>query len=125
MYIIGKIRSDIYKCISENIEEDEVIITDERITHIRERHPDDFDKYCSYISVVIDEPDYIIKANRPNTAVLLKEICEKGEKFKLVLRLKVTSDPENYKNSVLSFWKIGDVTWKKNLKNKTILYKKE
>ncbi len=68
---------------------------------------------------------YIIEANKSNTAVILKEIEEQGEKFKLVLRLKVESDPAEYKNSIMTFWYIGDTTWRKSLKNKKILYKRE
>ena len=50
--------------------------------------------------------------------MILKEIENNGEKFKLVLRLKVKADPVEYKNSVLTFWHIGNVTWMKSLKNK-------
>ncbi len=71
------------------------------------------------------DPDYIIEGNREHTGVLLKEFRENNEKFKLILRLKIQDDPEEYKNSVLSFWRVGDTTWNKTIKNKIILYKKE
>ncbi len=74
---------------------------------------------------MIAEPDYIVQANKANTAVILKEIKENGEKFKLILRIKMQHDPADYRNSVLSFWRIGDTTWRKTLKNKKILYKAE
>lgn len=38
-----------YKCITPNITTSEVIITDERIAHIKERHPNDYEKFFSYI----------------------------------------------------------------------------
>lgn len=125
VHLVGKINREIYKCITSNIVTDEVIITDERIMHIKERHPDDYERFYSYIPAIIDSPDYIIEANKPNTAVILKEIKENGEKFKLVLRIKVESDPDGYKNSIMTFWHIGEMTWKKSLKNKNILYKRE
>ena len=125
VHIVGKIDKNIYKCITEDIVTDEVIITDERIQHIKERHPNDYERFYSYIPEIIENPDYIIEANKSNTAVILKEIEEQGEKFKLVLRLKVESDPVEYKNSVMTFWYIGDTTWRKSLKNKKILYKRE
>lgn len=125
VHTVGRINKDIYKCITEDIVTDEVIITDERIQHVKERHPEDYERFCSYIPKIIANPDYIIEANKPNTAVILKEVEEQGEKFKLVLRIAVKSDPEGYKNSVISFWHIGDTTWKKTLKNKNVLYKKE
>ena len=48
MRFIGKIDRKIYSCISEVILDDEVIITEERIAHIKERHPDDFERYCDF-----------------------------------------------------------------------------
>ena len=57
--------------------------------------------------------------------MILKEIEENGEKFKVILRVKVENDPAEYRNSILSFWQIGEATWKKNVKNKKILYKRE
>ena len=122
---IARIDIEKYKCVSDNITTDEVIITDERIQHIRERHPGDYDRYVGYIKDIIENPKYIVEANKPNTAVLLKEYSDNDERFKLVLRLKVEDDPDNYKNSVMSFWKIGDTTWRKILKHKKILYKSE
>lgn len=125
VHSVGKIDRDVYKCITEDIITDEVIITDERIAHIKERHPDDYERFYSYIPQILKNPDYIIEANKDNTGVLLKEIEEDGDKFKLVLRLAVKKDPEGYKNSIISFWHIGDTTWRKTLKNKNILYKRE
>lgn len=125
MITIGRINIEIYKCITKDIVTDEVIITEERVQHIKERHPNDFERYYAYMAEIITDPDYIIEANKPRTAVILKEIKVSGEKFKLVLRLAFLGDPNGYKNSVISFWYIGETTWKKALKNKKVLYKKE
>lgn len=122
---VGYIDVEKYRCITDGIVEDEVIITTERIQHTQERHPGDYERCIGYIAEILDGPDYILEANKPNTGVLLKEIDENGEKFKLILRIKVEVDPDDYKNSILSFWRIGETTWKKNLKNKKILYKRE
>lgn len=122
---VGRIDIEKYRCVTSEISTDEVIITDERIDHIKERHPNDYERFVGYFPEIISDPDYIIASDRPNTAVILKEIEISGEKFKLILRLKVKSDPAGYKNSVISFWHIGDTTWRKTIKNKNILYKKE
>lgn len=121
---IGKLNKQIYSCVMNNIALDDVVITAERIQHIIDRHPMDYERFMSYIPSIISEPDFIIEANRPHTAVILKEILADGEKFKLILRLRVESDPADYKNSVLSFWRIGDTTWDKALRNKKILYRR-
>ena len=125
MQFVGKIDIEKYKCVVSDIKTNEVILTEERINHIKERHPDDYERFCTYIPQIVADPDYIIEANKPNTAVILKEVEDAGEKFKLVLRLKVEEDPNEYKNSVMSFWLIGDTTWRKTIKNKKILYKKK
>ena len=125
IHSVGKIDVNIYKCVTEDIKTDEVIITDERIQHIKDRHPNDYEKYFSYIPEIIHNPDYLIEANKADTAVVLKEIEFEKEKFKIILKISTKSDPENYKNSIISFWKVGETTWKKTIKNKKILYKKE
>ena len=125
MRIVGQIDIEKYRCVTNNITTSQVILTDERIQHIKQRHPLDYERYLCYIPQIIAAPDYIIEANKVHTAVLLKEFEDNGEKFKLILRLKVECDPKEYQNSVLSFWRIGETTWKKTLKNKNILYKRE
>lgn len=125
MHIVGKINREVYNCITSDIKTEEVIITDERILHIRERHPNDYESYYEYIPKILSSPDYIIEANKKNTGILLKEFENGNDKFKLVLRIVVKEDPEEYKNSVISFWHIGEKTWQKTIKNKKILYKRE
>jgi len=78
-----------------------------------------------YIPQIIQELDYIIAASKPHTAVILKMIEENGERFKAILRLKVEKDPSHYRHSIISFWRIGDATWKKILRIKVILYRRE
>ncbi len=115
MHSIGKLNRDIYKCITDDIVTDEVIITDERIQHIMERHPNDYERFCSYIPEIINNPDYIIAANKPNTATVLKQITDNGEKFQLVLRVITQTDNKDFKNSVITFLKVNERTWNKYL----------
>lgn len=126
VHSVGKINRDIYKCITEDIVTDEVIITDERIMHVKERHPNDFERYCEYLREVVENPDYIIESNKPNTALILKEfVDEKNRQFKTVLRLKTSNDNPEFKNSVITFMKINEKEWSRLIRNKQILYKKE
>lgn len=126
VHSVGKIDRDIYKCITTDIVTDEVIITDERIRHIKERHPNDYERYCEYLKLIIESPDYIVETNKPNTALILKEIKESEERqFKTVLRLTTSTDNPDFKNSIITFMKIDEKEWKRLLRNKQILYKKE
>ena len=115
---VGTIDLEKFKAVFDDITTNEVVITKERIEHIEKNHPGDYEKYGEYIPRIIKEPDYILKANKPNSAVLLKEIVENGERFNLILRLKTSNDPEEFKNSVISFWKVDDKDWKRLIKNK-------
>lgn len=125
VHSIGKINKEIYRCITDDILTDEVVITNNQIQHIMDRHPNDYERFSSYFGEIVKNPDYIIEANRPNTALLLKEIKENGEVFKTVLRLVTSKDNPNYKNSIITFMKIDKKEWNRLLRNKTILYKKE
>ena len=123
---IGEIDIHIYECVTNDIVTKEVIITDERIQHIIERHPDDYEDYYTYLKDILEKPDYIIESNKPNTALILKEIILSEEKrFKTVLRLKTSVDTPAYKNSVITFMKINDKEWSRLIRNKRILYKRE
>lgn len=125
MYLVGKIDIEIYNCITKDITTDEVIITDERIQHIKEHHPNDYEQYYSYMRSIIENPEYIIEANKPNTALILKSFSNGNETFKTVLRLITSSDNSKFKNSIITFMKINEKEWNRLLKNKKILYKSE
>ena len=122
MKVIGYLDREKYRCMSEHLITNEVIITEERIQHIQERHPGEFARYVSYLKQIIEDPDYILEANKPNTAVLLKEFEQQEERFKMILRIRVESDPVGYINSVQSFWYIGETTWRRTLNHIKILY---
>ena len=105
VHSIGKIDIEKYKCVTEDIQTDEVIITDKQIEHIKDRHPNDYERYFRYVKEIIQDPDYILEASKPNTAFVLKHIIDNGKNYQLILRLKTSDDPENYKNSVITFLK--------------------
>lgn len=122
---IGKISIGIYQCVTKDIKTDEVIITDERVRHIKERHPNDYEQYFEYAKEILAEPDYILEANKPNTALILKEFINGNEQFKTILRLVTSADNEEYKNSIITFMKINKKEWQRLIRNKKILYKSE
>ena len=125
VHYIGKIDRNIYKCVTEDIKTDEVIITDERIQHIKERHPNDYERYREYMQQIVEKPEYIIEANKANSALILKSFSDGGEQFKTVLRLITSTDDAAFKNSIITFMKIDEKEWKRLIKNKKVLYKSE
>lgn len=122
---IGKINIDIYKCVTEDITTDEVIITEKQIQHIKERHPNDYEMYFNYAKEIVENPDYVLQANKPYTAFILKHIVENGKNYQIILRLKTSDDPNEYKNSIITFLKVSDKRYNRYLRTKKILYKAE
>lgn len=125
MHTVGKIDREIYKCITADIVTDEVIITDNQIQHIKERHPDDYERFSQYFPQIVAAPDYVIEANKPDTAVILKEIVDNEERFQTVLRLCTSKEPDGYHNSIITFLRIDEKRWNRYLRTKKILYKRE
>lgn len=125
MHKIGKLNPDIYQCVTKDIQTYEVIITEKQIEHIKERHPNDYERYFVYAKEIIENPDYILEANKPNTAFILKHITDNGKNYELILRLKTSEDPEEYKNSVITFLKIEEKRYHRYLRTKKVLYKRE
>lgn len=124
VHYIGKLDKNIYRCITEDMVTDDVIITDERIEHIKERHPCDYERYCNCLKQIIEEPDYIVAASKCNTALILKTFTEMGEQFKTVLRLTTSCDNPDFCNSIITFMRINEKEWNRMIRNKEILYKR-
>ena len=125
VHFIGKIDIEKYLCVTKDIRTDEVIITDKQIEHIKERHPNDYERYFNYAKEIIQNPDYILEANKPNTAFVLKHIEDNGKNYQLILRLKTSQDPKEYKNSIITFLKVEEKRYNRYLRTKKILYKSE
>ncbi len=125
VHYIGKLDKNIYKCVTDDIRTDDVIITDTQVKHIKERHPDDYERYFRYANEIIKNPDYILEANKPDTAFLLKHIEDNDKNYQLILRLKTSKDPVEYKNSVITFLKVETKRYERYLRTKKILYKLE
>ncbi|MGN1422985.1 MAG: PBECR2 nuclease fold domain-containing protein, partial [Oscillospiraceae bacterium] len=111
VYYIGKIDINIYKCVSEDIVTDEVIITDNQISHIKERHPTVYENFGCNFSEIIGKPDYILEANKPNTAIILKRLKADNGFIKTVLRLITSKDNPLFKNSIITFMRIDEKSW--------------
>lgn len=123
---VGKIDKNIYKCITEDIVTDEVIITDNQIQHILDRHPDAYETAMKEMRTAIESPDYIIADDKhDNTGLVIKKFKMKGDNLQLVLRVCTHKDEPGYKNSVISCWEISEKRLENYLKNKRVLYKQE
>ncbi len=125
MHTVGRINRDIYKCITEDIVTDEVIITDERIDHIIQRRGKEFyETYGAKFSDIVIDPDYIF-ADKENTALACKRFEKDGKYVNVVVRLVVSSDSPTFKNSIITAVGESEKRFKQRLRNNVPLYKKE
>ena len=122
---ICKINRELYRVVEEDLVTDEVIITEQQVLHIEEGHPGDFERLADYIPQILQDPDYILRGNRPHTALVLKQIETPEFEAEVILRLKVSSDPVDYKNSIITMWKISKKRFLRLLRQGEMLYKKE
>ena len=125
MNFICKINRELYRVVEDDLVSDDVIITEQQIFHIEEGHPGDYARLSAYIPQALQEPDYILRGNRPHTALVLKQITTSELTAEVILRLKVSSDPEEYKNSIITMWNLSPKRFRRLLRQSEILYKKE
>ena len=125
MFIAGRIDAAKFKLAGFEVLTEDVVLTEPQIQHIREDHPGDYDKYQQFIPAVLAEPDYIVEANKADSAVLLKHIEQDEIRFQLVLRLKMERDPKEFRNSIITFWRIEEKRYLRYLRTKKVLYKQE
>jgi hypothetical protein len=122
---LGTLDWSIYGCISDKHVTDEVIITEEQLSHIQGKHPEAFEDALHYVQDVLNSPDYIIRDKRPNTGLVIKRIPCGADSMLLVLRISTAENKEGYKNSLITSWKITEKRLNNYLRNKEVIYKNE
>ncbi len=129
VYTLGKIKKDIYKCITMDIIAEDIIITDNQMQHILDRHPEAFERIIESMRNVLENPDYIIKDERhENTGLVIgrnKIQSKTGDNMELVLRIYTSGAEPGYQNSIISCWKISEKRLQNYLRNKRVLYSRE
>ena len=106
------------------IQTDEVIITDERREHIIERHPQDYDLFLEYGSSAVTQPDIVIKDEKSaGTVFMVKKLANTN--LNVVVRVALSTDKKELKNSVMTSYRLRDRNLKKMLEKNEVLYKKE
>lgn len=118
---IGKLNRNILKNINVILITDEVIFTIERLEHVESRRMSVYDNVKHILSNAIYEPDYIYKDwnNRENTLIFIKNI-DGSSKICIVIKIAKLNDEKHSKNSIITMMKIGQKTFKKIYKNKSL-----
>ena len=124
MHNIGKLKNKVYKDNFKNLVTDEVIITDKQIEHIEERRKGFYEYYVKYFNDIINYPDIIFKDNKnKNTLLVCKEIIQNNTKVCIVLRLVLSDDNPNFKNSIITAHRIDDKKIERWKNKKILVYK--
>ena len=125
MVVIGRIDREIFRCIAEDIVTEEVVMTDNQLQHILQRHPEVFPAVLDVLRDTLRDPDYIIEDKHPYTGLVVRRLETGSESLQVVLRICTSEDQPGYKNSVISCWEISERRLKNYLRNKKILYNRQ
>lgn len=128
---LGNIKEDIIVKEFGKIQTDEIIVTEERENHIKERHPEDFELFKKYGDEAVTDPDYIIRDGKHEGTVFMVMKLP-NTNLNVVVRIALESDGSGLKNSVMTFYRIRERNLKKLIEKNTallgkdaVLYKKE
>lgn len=120
---LGKIDIQPLEAEFGKLRTDEIIVTDERIEHIKIRHPEDFELFEKYGVEAVTKPDIIIKDQKNNGTVFMVKKLE-DTNLNVVVRLVLETDNKNFKNSVMTFYRIRQKNLYKLEKKNKVLYKR-
>lgn len=121
---LGKFDTQSLEIEFGKLKTDELIVTNERIEHIKSRHPEDFDLFEKYGLSVVVEPDVIIKDEKNvNTVFMVKKL--ENTNLNLVVKIILETDEKDLKNSVMTFYRIRERNLKKLVDRNKTLYKSE
>lgn len=128
---LGKIDLSLLKDEFGKIHTDEIIITEERINHIKMRHPEDYSLFNIYGAICVKDPDYIIKDGKHDGTIFMVKKLE-DTNLNVVVRIALETDDKGIMNSVMTFYRIRERNLIKLIRKNSsltdkdaLLYKKE
>lgn len=121
---LGKIDITLLESEYGKIQTNEIIITNERTMHIKERYPEDFELFNKYGTESVRHPDMIIKDEKhTETIFMIKKLP--GTNLNVVVRVVLETDEDGLKNSVMTFYRIRERNLRKLEEKNKLLYKRE
>ena len=122
--ILGKLEERALKAEFGALRTTDIIVTEERIKHIRERHPQDVELFELYGTETVVKPDIVIKdMKNEGTVFMIKHLPDYN--INVVVRLALKTEDEGLKNSVMTFYRIRAKNLVKLLKKNKEVYRKE
>lgn len=121
---LGKINKGLLEKEFGKIQTDEIIITKERMGHIKQRHPEDYEFFEKFGIQSVTDPDLIIKDSKnEGTIFMVKKLPNTN--LNVVVRLALETDKPELKNSIMTFYRIRERSLRKLIEKNALLYKKE
>ncbi len=106
------------------VQTQDVILTSEREQHIVERHSNDYNSFKLYCKSCVESPDIIIKDTKHiNSIFMVKKTDEHN--LNILIRLSVIGDNPDYKNSIITAYRLNDAKVERLIEKHKMLYKKE
>ena len=121
---IGKLNTEVLEVEFGKLATDELILTDERDVHIKERHGQDYILFHRCLYDVVKMPDLILKDSKNQNTVFCITYIEETH-LNIVVRLSLEVEGADRKNSVITSYQLGAKTLKRLIKNNKTLYNKD
>lgn len=122
MYYIGKIDRRMLENEFGIINNENVILTDERKQHIKEKHGIDYGLFVQHAENILKFPDIILKDNKNiHTVFILKYI--KNIYMNIVVKLSLTGDDKRPDHSIMTAYRIREKNLKKLIERNETIYK--
>ena len=97
-----------------------IVITEERKEHIKEKHQQDYDFVENNLKEALLNPDLILEDNsNEDTILVIKHVSESG--LNVVVRLQIAPNDLKYENSVITAYRVGEVSVCRLIKKNTTL----
>lgn len=78
---------EIYKCITEQIDTDRVIVSETQLLHMAEHHPEAYTQALIELKSTIRKPDYIFRDDKhENTGLVVKHLSAGEEKLSPIVK---------------------------------------
>lgn len=121
---LGRINTVLLEKEFGKIQTDKIIVTNERLLHIQERHPQDYELFEKYGRDSVQNPDYVIRdMKNDGTVFMVKKLPDTN--LNVVVRVVLDTDKAGLQNSVMTFYRIRERNLKKMIEKNALLYKKE
>ena len=121
---VGKLDKSLLEKTFGDLQTDEVVITEERIKHIRSRHPDAAKEILERITDVIEDPDLICLDERHEYSIHIIKRIKKEISIELDVRLLPRGSDPLKKNSIITGHLIDNKKRSKMERNRKSIYRK-